>query len=106
MKVAFQQSSGIHMSTAANVDARIEERCYICGRNADEIGKLMGMKSFEGYEFRTLYVKEGGGLKDSRVVDHKLVNLCDYERKAVNHKKIDVVVCPICKILISTLAPR
>jgi hypothetical protein len=34
------------------------------------------------------------------------VNLCDYERKAVNHKKIDVVVCPICKTLISSMTTR
>ena len=94
------------MSSATNFDGCVEERCYICGRNANEIGRLMGVKSVEGYEFRTLYIKEGGGLYDSKVVDHKPVNLCDYERKAVNHKKIDVVVCPICKTLISALAPR
>ena len=94
------------MPSVTNIDANFEERCYICGRSANEIAKLMGVKSLEGYEFRTLYIKEGGGLYDSKVVDHKLVNLCDYERKAVNHMKIDVVVCPICKILINSLAPR
>jgi hypothetical protein len=94
------------MTAMANEDADTGERCYICRRSANEIGKLMGVKSVEGYEFRTLYIKEGGGLYDSKVVDHKLVNLCDYERKAVNHMKIDVVVCPICKTLINALAPR
>ncbi|HEY3419153.1 MAG TPA: hypothetical protein VGK23_01200 [Methanomassiliicoccales archaeon] len=66
----------------------------------------MGVESVEGYEFRTLYIKEGGGLTDSKVVDRRSVNLCDYERRAVNHKKIDVVVCPICKVLIGSLSPR
>ena len=87
------------MSPEANNVTNIEERCYICGRNATEIGKLLGVKSVEGYEFRTLYIKEGGGLLDSKVVDRKPVNLCDYERKAVNHKKIEVVVCPIARRL-------
>ena len=94
------------MTEAANQDAGTDGRCYICGRNANEIGRLMGVKSVEGYEFRTLYIKEGGGFYDSKVVDHKKVNLCDYERKAVNHMKIDVIVCPICKTLINSLAPR
>jgi hypothetical protein len=92
------------MSSEGNTVTAIEERCYICGRNANEIGKLLGVKSVEGYEFRTLYIKEGGGLLDSKVVDRKPVNLCDFERKAVNHKKIDVVVCPICKTLINSIA--
>jgi hypothetical protein len=84
----------------------MEGRCYICGRNGNEISGLLGVKSVDGYEFRTLYIKEGGGLMDSKVVDHKRVNLCDSERKAVHHTKIDVVVCPVCKMLISSMAPR
>jgi hypothetical protein len=66
----------------------------------------MSVDSVQGYEFRTLYIKEGGDLADSKVVDRKSVNLCDYERKAVNHRKIDVVVCPVCKMLIGSLAAR
>ena len=77
----------------------------MCGSNANEIGKMLGVKSVEGYESKTLYVQEGGGILDSKVVNHRSLNLCDYERKAVNHKKFDVVVCPICKTLINSMAP-
>jgi hypothetical protein len=77
----------------------------MCGRSANEIGKLLGVKAVEGYEFKTLFVQEGGGIMDSKVVNHKTLNLCDYERKPANHKKFDVVVCPICKTLIGSMAP-
>lgn len=96
----------ILLSSAKNHDASNEVRCYICGRNGNEISGLLGVHSVEGYDFRTLYIKEGGGLMDSKVVDHKHVNLCDSERKAFHHKKIDVVVCPICKILVNSLSSR
>jgi hypothetical protein len=93
------------MPSPAKAEVTVErQRCYICGRSANQICKLMGVESVEGYEFRTLYIKEGGGLADSKVVAHKSVNLCDYERKAVNHRKIEVVVCPICKTLIGSLS--
>ena len=96
----------IILSPARNIDAANEVRCYICGRNGNEISGLLGVSSVEGYDFRTLYIKEGGGLMDSKVVDHKHVNLCDSERNAVHHMKIDVVVCPICKILVNSLSSR
>jgi hypothetical protein len=93
------------MPSPTKVEDTVERRrCYICGRSANQICKLMGVESVQGYEMRTLYIKEGGGLMDSKVVLHKSVNLCDYERKAVNHTKIEVVVCPICKTLIASLS--
>jgi cytosine/adenosine deaminase-related metal-dependent hydrolase len=93
------------MPSPIKVEDTVERRrCYMCGRSANQICKLMGAESVEGYEFKTLYIKEGGGLTDSKVVVHRSVNLCDYERKAVNHRKIEVVVCPICKMLIGSLS--
>jgi hypothetical protein len=76
----------------------------MCGRNADEIGKLLGVPAIEGYESRTIFIQEGGGIMDSKMVNHRALNLCDYERSPANHKKIDVVVCPICKTLINSMA--
>ena len=94
------------MSSVMNVDANAQERCYICGRNPYEIGSLLGVNSVDGYEFKTLYIKEGGGFLDPRGVDRKPANHTDPERKGVNHKKIDVVICPICRTLINSMTPR
>ncbi len=97
----------VFMSPHKKIDDTSEvQGCYICGRSADQICRLMGVESVDGYEFRTLYIKEGGGLADSKVVERKLVNLRDSERKPVNHTKIEVIVCPICKTLIGSLAQR
>jgi hypothetical protein len=94
------------MSSVMNVDANAQERCYICGRNPYEVGSLLGVKSVEGYEFKTLYIKEGSEFLDSKGVDRKPSNHNDYERKAVSHKKIDVVICPICRTLINSMVPH
>jgi hypothetical protein len=98
------KGDNILSSPAADPDPATEDRCYMCDRNADEIGKLLGVKAVEGFEFRTLYVREGGGISDSKVVNHRALNLCDSERGPTNHKKFEVALCPICKSLINSMA--
>lgn len=97
------KGDNILSSPAANTHADPEDRCYMCGRNADDIGKLLGVKAVEGFELKTFYIQEGGGILDSKLVNHRELNLCDYERKSANHRKFDVAVCPICRTIVNSV---